>query len=463
MKVLRIIFGAPLSLRRNLFLNIMIALCLCIVLAGGVMIYEFYEHLEENLEDTLNAEAQELISQIDPEVPQFGLNSDALRFRGVQGAFRYTVFDRAGNAVAGGETSPAIWAQLQTTELGVPKPIKLPGNRIGTGLRSGINGQDVIALVSTYPTGNDRTQAQKLLHEIEEQIVWVALGFAMILAAAALATRRALLPIDQLSKQAEQISPSDVDQRLTTRDVPAEITPLINAVNRAFDRLETGYRAQRDFSSNVAHEVRTPLAVLRSSVDRIDSPELKESLVQDVVRIDQIFQQLIDLARADTAPTSSFAPVELHGLAVEIASDMAQDALRGGHALSVSGAKNVQVHANPGLLGIALRNVIRNALQYAPAGSDVDIEILDSPAGWQVLDRGPGVPDDMKESLFERFNRGEQANGKSVGSGIGLSIVKSVANSHGATVTIQGREGGGSVFSFVFNDAPSDFFTKSAS
>jgi len=234
-------------------------------------------------------------------------------------------------------------------------------------------------------------------------------------------------------------------------------------VNRAFDRLETGYRAQRDFSSNVAHEVRTPLAVLRSSVDRIDSPELKESLVQDVVRIDQIFQQLIDLARADTAPTSSFAPVELHGLAVEIASDMAQDALRGGHALSVSGAKNVQVHANPGLLGIALRNVIRNALQYAPAGSDVDIEILDSPAGWQVLDRGPGVPDDMKESLFERFNRGEQANGKSVGSGIGLSIVKSVANSHGATVTIQGREGGGSVFSFVFNDAPSDFFTKSAS
>jgi signal transduction histidine kinase len=452
MRILDIVFGPTRSLRRGLVLNIIVALSLCILLAGTVMIYEFYDHLKENLEDALIGEAKEIIGQIDPESPKFGLNSDALRFRGVEGSFRYTVFNDAGALVAGGETSSEIWAQLQTAELGKPKPIKLPGDRIGIGLRSRIKGQNVITLVSSYPTGNDRTQFQKLLHEVEEQIMWVILGVIMVLAAAVLATRRALSPLDRLSAQAAQIGPADANQRLTTQDVPSEITPLIDAVNSAFDRLEDGYHAQLDFSSNVAHEIRTPLAVLRSSIDRIDEPELKESLVQDVAQLDQIFQQLIDLARADAALKSSFVSVELHGLAVEIASEMAQAALRGGHSLSISGADHIEVHGNPGLLGIALRNVIRNALQYTPAGSDVEIEILGGPAGWQVMDRGPGVPDALKPGLFERFNRGEQVNANTKGSGIGLAIVKSVAESHDATVCIQDREGNGSILSLIFND-----------
>ncbi|WP_296645025.1 sensor histidine kinase [Roseinatronobacter sp.] len=457
MNALRTVFGEPRSLKRVLILNILVALSMSILLAGAVMIYEFYEHLEESLEEALSAEAAEIIRQVDPEATEFGLDGDALRFRGVEGAFRYTVFDAAGQAVAGSETSPAIWAQLQNAELGLPEPIALPGDRVAIGLRSRIKGQDVIALVSTYPSGKDQTQAQKLLHEIEEQIVWVALGFIMILTAAALATRRALSPLGRLLGQADLISPTDADQRLTTQDVPAEITPLIDAINGAFGRLEAGYRAQSDFASNVAHEVRTPLAILRSSVDRIDRPELKASLVQDVERLDQIFQQLIDLARADTAPKSNFETVDLNWIAVSVASDMAQAALRVGHALSISGAQSVEVLGNQGLLGVALRNVITNALQYAPAGSDVDIEILQDPAGWQVSDRGPGVPDDMKPALFDRFNRGNQSTGKPEGSGIGLAIVKSVASSHDATVTIHDRTGGGSIFAFVFNGSSSDY------
>lgn len=445
------ILGPVGSLRRSVVLNIIAALSLCILLAGAVMIHEFYEHLEENLEEMLFEEAKEIIGQVDPNAPAFGLNVKALRYRGIEGMYRYTVFDGTGSVVAGGESSDAIWAQLKKTELGHPKIIKLPGDRIGLGLRARSSEKDIIVLVSTYPTGNENTQFEKLTHEIEEQIVWVILGVLIVLTSAIYATRRGLAPLDPLSDQAAQIGPKDSHQRLATKQVPAEITPLIDAVNGAFDRMEAGYQAQRDFSSNVAHEIRTPIAVLRSSVERISDPELRESLIQDVTQLDQIFQQLIDLARADAASKSSLVPVDLHDLAVGIASEMAQTALQGGQTLSVIGPKTVIVQGNAGLLGIALRNVIQNALQHALEGTDVEIQLMNAPPGWQVTDSGPGVPDERKSALFERFNRGQHTNTGSKGSGIGLAIVKSVADLHDAKVSIRDADQNGSIFSFQFN------------
>lgn len=160
----------------------------------------------------------------------------------------------------------------------------------------------------------------------------------------------------------------------------------------------------------MAHEIRTPIAVLRSS----------------------------------------FTQVDLRAIAVEIASKMAPAALQSRRILSVTGAARADADGNPGLLGIALQNMIRNALQYVPEGSEIEIIIETHPAGWRVLDRGPGVPEAMKFSLFERFSRGAQVNTHSKGSGIGLAIVKSVAQSHHAQVQVADRDGGGSVFSFIF-------------
>lgn len=101
-------------------------------------------------------------------------------------------------------------------------------------------------------------------------------------------------------------------------------------------------------------------------------------------------------------------------------------------------------------MAVTLSNVIRNALQYS--GENSEIEIVSNPAGWRVLDRGPGVPDGLKAVLFERVNRGTLANSSTKGSGMGPAIVKSVTESHNATVDIQDRDGGGSVFLFIFYD-----------
>ena len=443
------LFGAKQSLKRGLLLNIIAALSICMLLAGVILISEFKEHLEENLEEAMVDEAKEVIGQIDPALANFGLEPDALRFRGSEGNFRYTVFTQDGNAVAGGEVSDRIWQQLGQLELGTPKSIALPGDRIGLGLRVMIMEQDIYVLVSTYPKWKNEKQLSKLLHEIEEGFWWGVLGVAAVLGAALFATRRSLAPLRVLSEHARKIGPLAAGRRLEADTATTEFAPLIEDVNEAFDRLEQGYKAQRDFSSNVAHEIRTPIAVLKSSIDRIDNPELKQTLTQDVDQLDRIFSQLIDLARSEAAPASVFEPVDLHALATETATTFAADAVRRGRSLSVIGAKDANLIGNAGLLNIALSNLIRNALHYAPENSEVEIELLSNPAGWRVLDRGPGVPDSLKSALFERFNRGAQAHVSSTGSGIGLAIVKSVADCHNASVTIEDRDGGGGIFSFI--------------
>ncbi len=452
MMVVNFLFGQRRSLKRSLLLNIIAALSLCILLAGAVLISEFYEHLEENLEDAMVDEAKEIVGQIDPTAPQHGLDAGSLRFQGVEGTYRYTVYDETGSIVAGGEGSDAVWQQLSQIKLGNPQSIALLGDRLGIGLRARVADQDVFVLVSTYPKESNQTQLEKLLHEIEEGIWWVVLGAIIVLTFAVFATRRALLPLKILSDQAHLIGPKAANQRLATDSVPTEVAPLIEDVNMAFDRLEQGYKAQRDFASNVAHEIRTPIAVLRSSIDRIDDPALKQSLSEDAEHLDCIFGQLIDLSRADAALQSGFETVDLRSVAVDVATELAPVALRSGLSLSMIGAEEVLVQGNAGLLAIALSNLVRNAVQYSPKNSDVEIELLSNPAGWQVSDQGPGVPDALKTSLFERFNRGTQADTETKGAGIGLAIVESVAQSHGARVAIHDLDGGGSVFSFIFKE-----------
>ena len=131
MMVVSFLFGQRRSLKRSLLLNIIAALSLCILLAGAVLISEFYEHLEEDLEDAMVDEAKEIAGQIDPAAPQHGLDAGSLRFQGVEGTYRYTVYDEIGSIVAGGEGSDAVWQQLSQIKLGNPQSIALLGDRLG--------------------------------------------------------------------------------------------------------------------------------------------------------------------------------------------------------------------------------------------------------------------------------------------------------------------------------------------
>lgn len=442
------LFGEAHSLRRRLVVHILLAVGFCFTLASVILTYEFYEHLAENRDEALAREAAEVAGQITPGAPDLGLDADAVRFEGGEGFYRYTVFDGEMRPVVGGEEAGGLAARLAEVEDGTPVFVKLGADRAGAALKVRRGGQAFVVLATTAVEASEESHLTELMHEVTEEIQWVVIGIAAILFAAILATRRSLAPLRRVSEEAAAIGPGATDRRLSTEQLPTETVPLVRAVNEAFDRLEQGYRAQRDFSSNVAHEVRTPLAVLRSAIDRMEDGPLRQDLRRDVLRLEQMFEQLVDLARAEALGVTAFEDVDLHDIALSVAQEMGVAAMREGKQLAVTGAERARVQGHAGLLAIALGNLLRNAVSYTEGEGEIEIEVCDAPAGWRVSDRGPGIPDAQKAQLFQRFRRG--ATGGHEGAGIGLAIVKSVADAHGAQVTVTDRPGGGSTFSFLF-------------
>lgn len=445
---LRALFGGAGSLQQKLTANILLALLAVIVMAWAVMIYEFLEHLEERLERDLAREAKEVLIQIDLDRSDYGLDTTGLRFRGPSGAYRYTLFSADGSPIAGSEDSPEIRKALSAAPLGHPVDIKVPGARKGIGLCGRNAGQRVCVLASANTPFADSTVLSGLKHELKEQVEWILIGSIIVLTTALMTARWSLRPLRRTMIEARDISPNAPENRLTTHNLPQEIKPLVESVNQAFGRLEKGYLAQRAFSSNVAHEVRTPLAILHSSVEQLKDSGLRKSLQKDLKDLENIFEQLIDLARADALGPEAFEPVDLCEIAVQVSSAHARAAIKSGRTLAVTGGKRIEVLGHKGLIFIALDNLVRNALAYSPVGSEIEINVQEAPAGFRVLDRGSGIPDEDKNALFERFRRGRDADDG--GSGLGLAIVKSVADAHGANVRVEDRAGGGSVFVMEF-------------
>ncbi len=448
------LFGAAGSLQRKIFVNIFMALLLILPISVAVLIWEFDDHLQDTQREALKNEAQEILSQADPGAPFYGMHVEDMRFRGASGAYRYTLFGPDLTPLAGSEDSPRIRAQIKTLEIGRSREMTLPGERRGVAICGGTPEQKICALASTHIVRIfDDTMLHDVIHEVEEQFWWILVGAIVLLSTATTAARISLRPLLRVRDEARSIGPENPDKRLSSDDLPTEMVPLVAAVNNAFDRLERGYRAQREFSSNVAHEVRTPLAVLHSSVDLVEDETQRNRLRQDLRQLETIFSQLIDLARADALMPEAFGPVPLDALAQRIANDRAAGALRSDKTLAISGAQKVVVTGNIGLLAIALDNLVRNALSYSPPGTEVEIEVTAAPPGFRVLDRGPGVAEHERDALFERFYRGRAAAGNGLGSGLGLAIVKSVAEAHRAATRIESRAGGGSVFILEFPGA----------
>ncbi|NDW46786.1 HAMP domain-containing sensor histidine kinase [Ruegeria sp. PrR005] len=446
--ILKAPVGAAGSLQRKLTVNILAALLLTILMSVTVLIFEFFEHLEENQEEALYGEAKEILVQIDPDLPGLGFDPQALRFRGVEGAYRYTIFGPAGHAVVGGEDMATLRAQIAQLALGQAAEIAVPNARRGVALCGLIKAERYCVLASAYLPSTDRPVLDTMWHEVQEQTQWILLGSLIVFAAAVGAVRLSLSSLDKVRREALEIGPDAPDGRLSADDLPAELVPLAQAVNTAFARLQQGYKAQRAFAANVAHEVRTPLAVLHSSVDTIHDAALRESLKPDVTRLEAIFEQLVDLARADALMPEAFSKVELCKLARQVSGARAMAALKAGKMLAVTGADTATVAGHEGLLAIALDNLVRNALAHAPAGSEVEIDVRDNPPVLRVQDRGPGVAAEDRDAIFEPFHRGRRPSGD--GSGIGLAIVRAVAAAHGADVQVEDRPGGGSVFSIAF-------------
>jgi signal transduction histidine kinase len=260
--------------------------------------------------------------------------------------------------------------------------------------------------------------------------------------------RRALRPVIAASNLAERIGPLHTDLRLPEAGMPREVQPLVHAVNEALDRLEEGFRGQREFTADAAHELRTPLAILRTQIDMIADRELAQSLRNDVENMSRLVNQLLEMAELETFVIARAETADLVAVSAEVAAFLAPLALAQDKRVAVIGGRGpVLVPGNAEMLGRAVRNLVENALVHTPPRSTVEIEI--DPAGAiLVADRGPGVPAAERDQIFRRFWRRDRRRPGS--SGLGLSIVARIAERHGATVRVGDRPGGGAVFTLAF-------------
>jgi two-component system sensor histidine kinase QseC len=263
-----------------------------------------------------------------------------------------------------------------------------------------------------------------------------------------LGVARGLRPLQSLSGQvaqrrAENLAPLEDDV------VPVEVLPLVQGLNHLFARLRDSLDKERRFTADAAHELRTPLAaimtqaqVARGAAADAERQRALDNVVLGCNRAAHLVDQLLTLARLEPEQLQPGEPCDLRALAVEVLSALAPAAVRKNIELQLAEGAAVRVPGNATLLGILMRNLVDNAIRYSPPGSRVRAAIAqrDDKAIFSVIDQGPGIPAAAQELVWERFYRVLDTD--ETGSGLGLSIVRRVADLHHANVTLATGDGG---------------------
>jgi two-component system OmpR family sensor kinase len=241
------------------------------------------------------------------------------------------------------------------------------------------------------------------------------------------------------ARQPEALSP------VGESGLPDEIRPLVQELNLLLERTRQAFAAQKRFVGDAAHELRSPLAALRLQLQALQRPGDEaghrvavERLAAGIDRASRLIEQLLSMARHDAAaPQAAPQRVELVQLMRQAISDLLPQANARSMDVGMEGVSQAWVQGDPDALALLGRNLLDNAIKYAPVHGRIDvvIETHDHSVTLIVDDNGPGIPPAERERVFDRFYRAQ--NHDAVGSGLGLSIVESVARRHGATVTLE--------------------------
>ncbi len=292
---------------------------------------------------------------------------------------------------------------------------------------------------------SDEGEADVFVGEFLKEAAWsFPLFAAVVLATVIVTVRTSLGPLKQASDRAKAIDPVSTGVRLDTAAVPTELTPLVAAINDALDRLERGFEAQRRFTADAAHELRTPLAILTSGLEALPESEDVRRLRQDVTRMTRLIEQLLRVARLDALPLDASQPVDLGMVVAEVIGQLAPWAVGLRRTIGFEPPlAPIVIMGDADALAGAVRNLVENAVYHTPGGTEVLVAVA-APAQVRVTDQGAGVPEGDREAVFSRFWRAPGQ--EQPGAGLGLAIVAQVAKAHGGGVSIEGAPGSGATF-----------------
>lgn len=244
---------------------------------------------------------------------------------------------------------------------------------------------------------------------------------------------RVLKPLREASRAAARITPRNLTTRLSVEGVPSEIKPLIHAFNEALDRLENGFAVQQQFLASAAHELQTPLTLIRGQIELQPGIDDKDLLFREIDLMARQVRQLLHLAEVSESQNFSFGEVNIVDVVQDVMVYLARKADRKEVKLRLETAgASPSIWADRSALFILLKNIVENAINASPAHSAV-VLIVDA-ASVQIQDEGPGIRQEYLPFLFKRFWRSPDAQHD--GAGLGLAICKEIATAHEWRLTV---------------------------
>ncbi|HJQ18346.1 MAG TPA: ATP-binding protein [Allosphingosinicella sp.] len=285
--------------------------------------------------------------------------------------------------------------------------------------------------------------------EFLSRLVWIVPAAMLAsLLLGAFFMRRATRGIEVVSREANAITPGRLDARLSAERLPLEAQPLARAANHALDRVEAAYRQQGEFVANVAHEMRTPLALIALKAETVETPTLRAQLLEAVDRASHVVSQLMELAFVENLDPGVEA-VNLSAIAMDAVETQAPLVFRSGRSIELQDESSpvACVAGSPGLVRIALTNLIDNAVRHTPADTRIVVTVL-ADGAIEVADNGPGISVEDRTLARARYWRSDTRRSDSAG--LGLAIVERIMTALGGTMTLAQAEGGGTRATLLF-------------
>lgn len=258
--------------------------------------------------------------------------------------------------------------------------------------------------------------------------LWTALSSVLLLSVVlAITMRRELVPLREASLAAAGIEPRNLGARLSTQRMPLELHPLIDAFNQALERLEKGYRVQQEFLAAAAHELKTPLALVRGQIE-LSTLDDREILLKDIDFMVRQVHQLLHLAEVSEPQNYSFESTDAGAVAGDVLGQLSRlaDGRRVCLDLRVLPG-SAAVRADRGALFILIKNLVENAILHSPPEAVVAVTL--GTGDLCVRDEGAGIAPEHLPRLFTRFWRGPGR--RDSGAGLGLAICEAIATAHG--------------------------------
>jgi two-component system sensor histidine kinase QseC len=265
-------------------------------------------------------------------------------------------------------------------------------------------------------------------------LIWMAVG-------------RGLVPVQHAAQEVMRRDPHNL-QPMQVGPVPVEIRPLVTELNELFAQLRHAFERERRFTDDAAHELRTPLASVKTQAQvalrATEVAEQRQALRQVIIGVDRathLLEQMLTLARLNPEEKKlKHEEIFLHALAVDVITQIAPSAIKKAIILELNGDEHAVVIADATSLSILIRNLVDNAVRYTPTGGKVTVWV-GKESGKTVLsvtDNGPGISEELRQRVFDRFYR--VVGNNTQGCGLGLAIVKQIADLLNITIDIKNNE-----------------------